>query len=124
MHKTNHRFVTLAVGLLCAAQPLLAEQLPADPRLRTGRLANGARWIYHRHGNPPGKMALWIHVDTGSLNETEQQRGLAHFIEHMGFNGTENFAPGKLIEYLESIGIEFGADVNAHTCGRRALSRP
>lgn len=92
-----------------------AEELPRDTRLQTGTLENGLNWIYRSHANPPGKMALIIHVDSGSLNETERQRGLAHFLEHMAFNGTENFPPGELIPYFESIGMEFGADLNAFT---------
>jgi len=92
-----------------------AEQLPSDERIQTGKLPNGVRWMYRQHDNPPGKMALLIHVATGSLNEEENQRGLAHFIEHMAFNGSENFAPGTLIPYFESIGMEFGRDLNAFT---------
>ena len=58
---------------------------------------------------------MLIHVRSGSLNETDAQRGLAHFIEHMGFNGTEHFGPGELVPYFESIGMRFGADLNAST---------
>ena len=60
-------------------------------------------------------MALIMHVRTGSLNEKDNQQGLAHFLEHMAFNGSENFAPGDLIPYFESIGMEFGGDLNAFT---------
>ena len=56
-----------------------------------------------------------MHVRTGSLNETDAQQGLAHFLEHMAFNGSENFAPGDLIPYFESVGMEFGGDLNAFT---------
>ena len=108
-------FTALVPALFVWAAPLSAEQLPADVRILTGKLSNGVTWMYRQHANPPGKMALMIHADTGSLNETDQQRGLAHFMEHMMFNGTENMPPGKLIPYFESIGMEFGADVNAFT---------
>ncbi len=91
------------------------EKLPQDPRIQTGKLANGVTWMYLKHAVPPGKMALMMHVGTGSLNEKESQRGLAHFLEHMAFNGSENFPPGSLIPYFESIGMEFGGDVNAFT---------
>jgi zinc protease len=94
---------------------LHAEPLPQDERIQTGKLENGVTWMYRQHGNPPGKMALMVHVRTGSLNESDEQRGLAHFIEHMCFNGTENHPPGTLIKYFESIGMEFGADLNAFT---------
>ena len=115
---TNRR-CTLAIALLLSvsfsARIAAAKPLPSDPRLVTGKLKNGVTWIYRKHDNPPGKMALMIHVDTGSLNETDAQRGLAHFMEHMCFNGTDNFPPGALIPYFESIGMEFGADLNAFT---------
>ncbi len=101
--------------LLAQAGPLLAQPLPKDPRVREGALPNGVKWMYRQHDNPPGRMELMIHVDTGSLNETDAQRGLAHFLEHMCFNGTEHFAPGDLIPYFESIGMEFGGDLNAFT---------
>lgn len=105
----------LLIALVVGSTQLLAKPLPNDSRIRSGKLGNGATWMYRQHDNPPGKMALMIHVRSGSLNETESQRGLAHFVEHMGFNGTENFAPGDLIPYFESIGMEFGADLNAFT---------
>src|SRR5438552_8215855 len=99
-----------ATLLICRAAPL-----PEDQRIFKGKLENGVTWMYRQHNNPPGKMALQVHVRTGSLNETESQRGLAHFMEHMAFNGTEHFPPGKLIPYFESIGMQFGAHLNAFT---------
>jgi zinc protease len=118
--KTPFRFLIGGPFLVLTAALLTlltarAALLPEDPRNIKGKLDNGVTWIYRQHNNPPGKMALQVHVRTGSLNETEAQRGLAHFIEHMAFNGTENFAPGKLIPYFESIGMQFGADLNAYT---------
>ncbi|UCG32329.1 MAG: insulinase family protein [Phycisphaerales bacterium] len=108
--------VTAVVVVLIAwTAPLSAEPLPSDSRVITGKLENGVTWMYRQHDNPPGKMSLMAHVDAGSLNETDQQRGLAHFMEHMVFNGTENFPPGTLIPYFESIGMEFGNDLNAFT---------
>lgn len=110
--------LTISLLLLAASTPAVRaadEPLPSDARIKTGTLPNGVRWMYRQHDNPPGKMAMIIHVDTGSLNETDEQRGLAHFIEHMAFNGSENFPPGTLIPYFESIGMEFGGDLNAFT---------
>src|SRR3954468_15652293 len=104
-------FFLVAVSFLVGR----AAPLPEDQRILKGKLENGVTWIYRQHNNPPGKMALQVHVRTGSLNEIDAQRGLAHFMEHMAFNGTENFAPGKLIPYFESIGMQFGADLNAYT---------
>lgn len=116
---TKQRFSTCIIMLgllpLLAAAPLTAGPLPSDARILTGKLDNGVTWMYRQHDNPPGKMSLMIHVRTGSLNETEKQRGLAHFMEHMMFNGTEHYPPGELIKYYESIGLEFGADINAST---------
>jgi zinc protease len=109
-------FSTLAVVIAAACvTPVRAENLPSDERIQTGTFENGLKWMYRQHDNPPGRMAMMIHVSSGSLNEKEDQRGLAHFLEHMAFNGTENFAPGELIKFFESLGMEFGADLNAFT---------
>ena len=115
MIRPTLRTLTLLVVTAFISRALAEEKLPSDDRVKTGKLSNGVTWLYRQHDNPPGKMALMIHIDTGSLNETEEQRGLAHFIEHMAFNGSENFAPGALIPYFESIGMEFGRDLNAFT---------
>jgi zinc protease len=117
MNRKKIRLTVLTVvpALAAWAAPLSARPLPADSRILTGELENGVTWMYRQHANPPGKISLMIHIDAGSLNETDQQRGLAHFMEHMVFNGTENFPPGKLIPYFESVGMEFGADLNAFT---------
>jgi zinc protease len=116
--KTKHGFLRGTFFLLTiAAMALLtrAGQLPEDQRILKGKLDNGVTWLYRQHNNPPGKMALQVHVRTGSLNETDAQQGLAHFMEHMAFNGSENFPPGKLIPYFESIGMQFGPHLNAFT---------
>ncbi len=107
--------LTLALMMCGAVETLAKVPLPSDSRIKTGKLENGVTWMYRQHDNPPGKLALMMHVRTGSLNETDAQQGLAHFLEHMCFNGTENFPPGTLIPYFESIGMEFGADLNAFT---------
>jgi len=107
--------VLVSLFLLPVVRMAEARPLPTDSRIKVGKLKNGVTWMYRKHDNPPGKMALMLHVDTGSLNETDAQRGLAHFIEHMCFNGSEHFPPGQLIPYFESIGMEFGADLNAFT---------
>jgi len=110
---------TAGAALLAAysflSVPALGRPLPSDERVLSGKLGNGVQWMFRKHDNPPGKMALIVRVDSGSLNESDPQRGLAHFLEHMAFNGTEHFAPGELIPYFESIGMEFGADLNAFT---------
>ena len=97
-----------------AAAPA-AETLPTDPALVTGRLANGLSYIIRQNKNPEGRVGIWLHVSSGSLNETEAQRGLAHYLEHMAFNGSANFPPGSIIPYFESLGMSFGRDQNAFT---------
>ncbi len=113
----NRQLLSALAVVVAAASaiPVRAENLPSDERIQTGKFDNGLTWMYRQHDNPPGRMAMMIHVSSGSLNEKESQRGLAHFLEHMAFNGTENFAPGELIKFFESIGMEFGADLNAFT---------
>jgi zinc protease len=94
----------------CADEPLVC-----DPRLTTGTLPNGLRYVVRRHGNPAGRMSLWMHVASGSLNESEEQRGLAHFLEHLAFNGSANFPPGSCVPFFQSLGLRFGNDQNAFT---------
>jgi zinc protease len=92
-----------------------AELLPTDPALVVGTADSGLRYVVKRHPNPAGRAAFWLHVAVGSLDETEPTRGLAHYLEHMAFNGSANFPPGALIPYFESIGLAFGRDQNAFT---------
>jgi zinc protease len=92
-----------------------SDELPRDPNNIYGKFDNGMAYIVRKNANPPGKVALNLHVKTGSINESEQQNGLAHFIEHMAFNGSTNFKPGELIPLMSKLGMVFGADSNAHT---------
>jgi zinc protease len=91
------------------------EKLPIDPALVTGTLPNGLAYIIRPHKNPEGRVSIWLHVASGSLNETESQRGLAHYLEHMAFNGTANFPPGSVVPFFQSLGLSFGRDQNAFT---------
>lgn len=91
------------------------QNLPTDPSLVTGELENGLRYIIKQHAVPPGRATVWINIDSGSLNETDRQRGIAHYLEHMAFNGSANFAPGSLIPFFQSLGMTFGRDQNAFT---------
>ncbi len=95
--------------------PQDTSDLQPDPALRFGTLQNGLRYVLMKNREPRGRVAMYLDVQAGSVNETEEQRGLAHFLEHMLFNGTTHFPPGTLVEYLQSVGMEFGADTNAHT---------
>lgn len=89
--------------------------LPVDPNITLGRLDNGLTYYIRTNKKPERRAELRLVVNAGSVLETEEQRGLAHFVEHMAFNGTKNFKKQDLINYLESVGVRFGADLNAST---------
>ena len=89
--------------------------LPTDPDLVTGELANGLRYYIRKHGKPEKRVYLWLAVNAGSVLEDDDQKGLAHFVEHMAFNGTKRFEKNTLIDFLEKAGMDFGADLNAFT---------
>ena len=97
------------------AWPQAASDLPADPDFRFGTLPNGMRYAIRRNQTPPGEASLRLRIDSGSVNESEDQRGLAHFIEHMVLNGTTNVPEGEFIRRLERHGLRFGPDTNAST---------
>jgi zinc protease len=98
-----------------AQQADLSASLPLDPQVRAGRLDNGIRYLIRRNTRPEQRAELMLTVNVGSVLEDDDQRGLAHFVEHMAFNGTRNFEKQELVSYLESIGMRFGADLNAYT---------
>src|SRR4030095_10222116 len=75
----------------------------------------GLKYMVRKHANPPGRAVVWIHMDTGSLNETDRQRGIAPYLEPMAFNGSENFKPGSVVPFFQSLGMQFGRDQNAFT---------
>ncbi len=89
--------------------------IPEDPALTTGVLDNGVRFYIRHNDQPENRAEIWLVVNAGSVLEDPDQMGLAHFVEHMAFNGTEHFEKQALIDYLESIGMEFGPSVNAFT---------
>ena len=88
---------------------------PKDPALIHGVLPNGFQYFIMKNTTPKDRVSVHLNVFTGSVNETEEERGLAHFLEHMVFNGSEHFKPGELITYFQSIGMDFGGDANAST---------
>ncbi len=101
----------LLMGLTMQAQT----PAPVDPAWRTGTLPNGMRYYLRHNPKPEGKACFWIAHDIGALYETHNQNGLAHFLEHMAFNGLKHF-PGKdMLEYMQSIGCSFGGNINAST---------
>ncbi|MGZ8997297.1 MAG: M16 family metallopeptidase, partial [Allosphingosinicella sp.] len=95
--------------------PQLASDVPVDEAVRFGVLPNGMRYALRRNATPPGAASLRLRIDAGSLYEQENQRGLAHFIEHMALNETRNIPEGELIHILERAGLQFGPDTNAST---------
>jgi len=98
-----------------ARWPHEQSDLPPDPGIQFGRLENGFRYILYNHYHPKERVSLHLNVQSGSLQEKESQRGLAHFLEHMLFNGSTHFEPGELVKFFQSIGMQFGPDANAHT---------
>ena len=115
------RCLTVVLTLLASlGRPLPAQSagdslLPIDPAVKVGRLANGLRYYIRVNHRPEHRAELRLAVNAGSVLEDPDQRGLAHFVEHMAFNGTTHFAKQELVNYIESIGMRFGADLNAGT---------
>jgi len=93
----------------------LAAPLPLDPAIATGRFANGLTWYIRDNARPEKRAQLWLAVNAGSVLEDEDQRGLAHFVEHMCFDGTRKFPKFEITRYLEAIGMRLGPDFNAST---------
>lgn len=89
--------------------------MPVDPKVRIGRLANGLTYYIRHNALPENRAELRLVVNAGSVLEDDDQLGLAHFMEHMNFNGTRRFPKNELVSYLQSIGVKFGADLNAYT---------
>ena len=100
---------------LAAQQPSQSQPVPLDPLVRVGELPNGLRYFIRENGWPENRAELRLAVRIGSIRENDDQLGLAHFTEHMAFNGTRSFPKQELVNYLQSIGMRFGPDVNAYT---------
>src|SRR5262245_2413611 len=93
----------------------LTDTMPTDPQITIGKFANGLRYYIRTNKKPGQRAELRLVVKAGSILEDDDQQGLAHLVEHMAFNGTKNFPKNKTIEFMESLGMRFGADVNAYT---------
>jgi zinc protease len=91
------------------------QNIPLDPAVRTGKLANGFTYYIRHNEEPKKRVIIYLANKVGSILENDDQRGLAHFMEHMNFNGTTHFPKNSLIDYLQKSGVRFGADVNAYT---------
>ncbi len=112
----------LLPGLRAAtAFPQETSDLKADPAARFGTLPNGLRYVIRPNAEPKGRASLRLLVQAGSLFETENQRGLAHFLEHMAFNGSTHYAPDTLVEVFQRLGMNFGGDTNAYTSFDRTV---
>lgn len=113
--KLRKILMLVAVFATALAQAQQMPKIPVDKAVRIGKLPNGLTY-YIRHNNWPEHVAnFYIAQRVGSINENDDQRGLAHFLEHMAFNGSEHFKDNNLIEYTRSLGVEFGSDLNAYT---------
>lgn len=93
----------------------LTQPMPVDPQITMGKFENGLRYYIRANKKPEKRAELRLVVKAGSILEDDDQRGLAHFVEHMAFNGTKNFPKHELISFMESLGMRFGADINAYT---------
>ncbi len=115
------RLVPVLAALLISAHIAAAQasdltaRLPIDTAVHRGTLPNGLRYIIRHNGKPEQRAELRLAVNAGSILETDAQRGLAHFVEHMAFNGTRRFPKSDIVNFLERIGMRFGADLNAST---------
>ena len=107
----------LLLALLAMMQVVEArvKELPVDPELRIGRLENGMTYYIRHNEQPKGRADFWLVQGTGSLVEEDDERGLAHFIEHIAFQGTRNFPKIDMVDILQNNGVSYGSDINAST---------
>jgi len=112
-----HPVVQAQAQVQALASPAFApdEVIPFDSAVRSGKLSNGITFLIRRNELPAKRVALRLAVKAGSLDEADDQQGLAHFLEHMAFNGSAHFKPGELVSYFESAGARLGPHVNAYT---------
>lgn len=105
----------IAFFLLFATPSFAFQDLPTDPSIKIGKLANGLTYYIRENKFPANRIQFRLAVNAGSVQEDDDQQGLAHFTEHMLFNGTKNFEKNELISFLQKMGLEFGGDLNAYT---------
>jgi zinc protease len=109
----------LAATFIAAAPaqvaPSLSDTIPVEREITIGQLPNGLRYYVRNNKKPEKRAELRLVVKTGSVLEDDDQQGLAHFVEHMAFNGTEHFPKNEIVHFIESVGMRFGADLNAYT---------
>lgn len=113
--------ILLSLAWVFTLFPLLSgaqnanDKIPLDAKIKTGVLANGLKYYIIQNKKPEKKIELRMVVNAGSILEDKDQLGLAHLMEHMNFNGLKNFPKNEVVHYLQSIGVDFGADLNAYT---------
>ena len=107
--------VCLAIAGLLLPRLAAADPIPLDPAVRTGVLPNGLTYYIRKNVKPEKRVELRLAVNTGSVQEDDDQLGLAHLVEHLCFKGTKSFPKADLIHYLQSVGASFGPDINAYT---------
>lgn len=107
--------LTAILYLHAVSQYKLTDPVPADRNVKVGKLANGLTYYIRRNTKPAKKVELRLVVNAGSVLENDNQRGLAHFMEHMSFNGSTHFPKNELVDFLQKSGVKFGADLNAYT---------
>jgi zinc protease len=111
-NKSFLAFLLLCLPFLTFAQN---DKIPLDKKIKTGQLPNGLKYYIIQNQKPEKKIELRMVVNAGAIQEDDDQLGLAHLMEHMNFNGLKNFPKNEVVHYLQSIGVEFGADLNAYT---------
>ena len=107
--------LTMVGATALMAQPMQLPPIPVDPAVRIGKLDNGLTYYIRHNGYPEHVANFYIAQRVGAIQEEDSQRGLAHFLEHMAFNGSEHFKGNGIIEFTRSLGVEFGSDLNAYT---------
>ena len=116
---TLRKFFVAALMLLAGSTATMAQMqmppIPVDPDVRTGKLDNGLAYYIRHNAWPEQRAEFYIAQRVGSIQENDDQRGLAHFLEHMCFNGTEHFPGNDIVKWCETIGVKFGRDLNAYT---------
>ncbi len=113
--KLRKIFAALMLLVACSVMAQGMGPIPVDPAVRTGKLDNGLTYYVRHNDYPEHRVNFYIAQRVGSLQEEESQRGLAHFLEHMAFNGSDNYKGNGVIDYTRTLGVEFGRDLNAYT---------
>ena len=122
MKQLLHGLFVAAAIVCCSFQQVFAQQLPpvpVDPNVRIGKLDNGLTYYIRKNALPANRADFYIAQKVGSIQEEESQRGLAHFLEHMCFNGTTHFPGDALKQYLEHIGVKFGENLRFRQYDRK-----